>query len=106
MRCSMRTTYSRSPNSRATLLRRRGYDDTKIQLYMSRFNTLSNLQILTDSENTSKNATPFDEWLKTRDVTYRSRHLIPDMADYSFGNFEEFFEARRKSIVAALKAVT
>lgn len=91
---------------KATLLRRRGYDDTKIQLYMSRFNTLSNLQILTDSENTSKNATPFDEWLKTRDVTYRSRHLIPDMADYSFGNFEEFFEARRKSIVAALKAVT
>ena len=91
---------------KATLLRRRGYDDTKIKLYMSRFNTLSNLQLLTDSENTSKNATAFDEWLKTRDATYRSRHLIPDLTDYSFDNFEEFFEARRKSIVATLKSLS
>ena len=91
---------------KATLLRRRGYDDAKVKLYMSRFNTLSNLQLLTDTENTSKNATPFDEWLKTRDTTYRSRHLIPDLADYSFDNFEEFFEARRNSIIAALKALS
>ena len=91
---------------KATLLRRRGYDDAKVKLYMSRFNTLSNLQLLTDTENTSKNATPFDEWLKTRDTTYRSRHLIPDLADYSFDNFEGFFEARRKSIVATLKALS
>ena len=89
----------------STLLKRRGYDDTKVQSYMSRFNTLPNLQLLTDSENTSKNATPFDKWLKTRDATYRSRHLIPDLADYSFDNFEEFFETRRKSIVAALKTL-
>ncbi len=91
---------------KGTLLRRRGYDDAKVQSYMSRFNTLSNLQLLTDSENTSKNATPFDKWLKTRDATYRSRHLVPDLADYSFDNFEEFFDARRQLIVAALKALS
>ena len=91
---------------KGTLLRRRGYDDTKVQSYMSRFNTLPNLQILTNSENTSKNATPFDKWLKTRDATYRSRHLVPDLTDYSFDNFEEFFDARRKSIIAALKALS
>ena len=91
---------------KGTLLRRRGYDDTKVQSYMSRFNTLSNLQLLTDSENTSKNATPFDKWLKTRDATYRSRHLVPDLTDYSFDNFEEFFNARQQLIVAALKALS
>ena len=87
---------------KATLLRRRGYNDTKIYLYMSRFNKLPNLQLLTDSENMSKNATPFDEWLKTRDETYRSRHLIPDLTNYSFDNFEEFFKARHELIVEAL----
>ena len=91
---------------KATLLRKRDYDDTKVQFYMSRFNTLSNLQLLTDSENMSKRATPFDEWLRSRDLTYRSRHLIPHLADYSLDNFEEFVEARRKSIGAALKTLT
>lgn len=91
---------------KATLLRSRCYDDTKIKFYMSRFNTLPNLELLTDSENISKNAKPFDEWLKTRDPEYRDRHLIPDLTDYSFDNFEEFFEARRKTIVAKLKSLS
>ena len=91
---------------KGTLLRRRGYDDTKVQSYMSRFNTLPNLQLLTNSENTSKSATRFDKWLKTRDAKYRSRHLVPDLTDYSFDNFEEFFDARRKSIIVALKALS
>ena len=91
---------------KVTLLRGRCYDDTKIQSYMSRFNTLPNLQLLTDSENMSKGATPFDKWLKTRDAKYRCRHLVPDLTDYSFDNFEEFFNARRQLIVAALKALS
>ena len=91
---------------KANSLKRRGYDGTKIQRYMSRFNTLQNLQLLTDSENTSKNATPFDKWLKTRDATFRSRHIIPDLSDYSFDNFEEFSQERKELIVAALKALS
>ena len=84
-------------------LRRRGYEESKVQNYMSSFDTLRNLQLLTDSENLSKNATPFDEWLSTRDEAFRSRHLIPDLPDYSFDYFEEFSEARAKLITAALK---
>lgn len=93
------------PKSEFTIpsLRRRGYDENKIEYYISNFNTLQNLQLLTDSENISKNATPFDEWLKARDSKFRSRHLIPDRLDYTFDNFEEFSNARRELIISALR---
>ena len=79
------------------------YDEAKTQQYMSSFNTLQNLQLLTESENMSKNATPFDEWLRSRDSDYRSRHLIPDLPDYGFDYFEEFTKARRELIFAVLR---
>ncbi len=72
---------------------------------MARYNTLPNLQLLTDSENLSKNATPFADWIKTRDASFRSRHLIPEMPDYGFDHFEQFFKARSSLIVARLKAL-
>ena len=84
-------------------LKRRGYDDVKVKAYMSKYNTLPNLELLTDSENTSKNATPFDEWIKTRESGFRTKHLIPDVADLGFDSFEEFYEARKALMVAALK---
>jgi len=87
-------------------LKKRGYDDTKIQEYMSHFNTLHNLQLLTDSENLSKNATPFDDWLRTRDPAFRSRHLIPDLQNYGFDYFQNFFKARTGLIVAMLKSLS
>ena len=89
-----------------SLLKKRGYDGNTIKQYMSSFNTLQNLQLLTDSENLAKNATPFDEWLKTRDVEFRSRHLIPDLPDYSIDYFEEFSKARTELIVEALKGLS
>ena len=87
-------------------LRRRGYDDLRIQTYMSGVDTLQNLQLLTDSENLSKNATPFDEWLKTREATFRERHLIPMLSGYGFDYFAEFSKARRELVVAALKRLS
>jgi hypothetical protein len=60
-------------------LRKRKYDEQKIEFYLAHYNTLCNLQLLTDSENLSKNATPFDDWLRTRDAAFRKRHLIPDL---------------------------
>ena len=85
------------------LLKKRSYDDTKIQAYMSKYNILSNLQLLTDSENLSKNATPFDDWIQTRDTDFRKRHLIPDLDNYGFDFFEEFSSARGNLIVKTLK---
>jgi hypothetical protein len=84
-------------------LKKRGYDDAKVQSYMSKYNALPNLQLLTESENLSKNATPFDEWIQTRDAEFRKRHLIPDLPAYGFDSFDDFFNARAALIVSALK---
>ncbi|HWA22124.1 MAG TPA: DUF262 domain-containing protein [Caulobacterales bacterium] len=87
------------------LLKRRGYDEAKIQSFMSKYNLLANLQLLTESENISKNATPFDEWIEPRDSTFRNRHLIPDLPSYSFDDFEAVYLARAKLIRASLGAI-
>ncbi len=84
-------------------LKKREYDETKILSYMSKYNILSNLQLLTDNENISKNATPFDEWIQTREIMFRKRHLIPDLPSFGFDNFEEFSKARTALIEAELK---
>ncbi len=86
-------------------LKKRGYDEVKIQAYLSGFNILSNLQLLTDSENLSKNAKPFDTWIQTRDATFRKKHLIPNPGNLDFDSFEEFSTSRRALIVDLLKAL-
>ena len=95
--------YPQSAFSRRTL-RRRGYNDEKIDSYMSRFNSLCNLQLLTESENLSKNDLGFDRWIETRDESFRSRHLIPETQDYGFDFFDGFATARVEKIVAKLKS--
>lgn len=87
------------------LLKKRGYDEAKAQSYIAKYNLLANLQLLTSSENTSKNAAPFEDWLKTRDAAFRKRHLIPVMAAYGFDSFEKFYEERQRSIIAALSTL-
>jgi hypothetical protein len=84
-------------------LKNRGYDEPKIQAYLSSYNVLGNLQLITESENLSKNATPFDEWIKTRDSAFRTRHLIPDLPKYGFDYFREFSKARTDLIATSLK---
>jgi hypothetical protein len=86
-------------------LKKRGYDEAKIQAYMSKYNTIANLQLITDSENLSKNAIPFDNWIQTRDAAFRKRHLIPDITNLGFDFFKEFSEKRTALIVAALKSL-
>jgi hypothetical protein len=83
----------------------RGYDDASIQAYQAKFNVLSNLQLLTDSENLSKNAMPFEDWIRTRDPAFHKRHLVPEVATYGFDTFEEFVSGRIDLIVAALKTI-
>jgi hypothetical protein len=86
-------------------LKSRGYNDEKIKRYTSLFNTLPNLELLTDSENLKKNATPFDQWIATRDEAFRGRHRIPHMADYGIDHFEEFFQGRASLVAEQLKAL-
>lgn len=86
-------------------LTKRKYDQNKIEFYLAHYNTLGNLQLLADSENLSKNATPFEEWIKTRDASFRTRHLIPEMPTYSLDAFGDFYEERRSLISKALQGL-
>jgi hypothetical protein len=86
-------------------LKLRGYDPARTEALLLRFNTICNLQLLTDSENLAKNATPFDVWLASRDATFRTRHAIPELPNYDFDSFEAFADARRGLISDKLKSI-
>ncbi|MCL5670838.1 MAG: DUF1524 domain-containing protein [Acidobacteria bacterium] len=86
-------------------LRKRGYNDEKIQRYQSVFNTVLNLELLTDTENLSKNCTPFKDWIASRDDGFKSRHLIPQMKSYDLDAFEQFIEARKQLVITRLRAI-
>jgi len=83
----------------------RGYSADQIERYQRNFNAISNLQLLTDTENLEKNATPFDQWFPTRDSHFRSRHSIPAMNSYDFDHFLEFIEKRRVAIAERLHKI-
>lgn len=84
-------------------LRARGYDDAQIEAYQKVFNSILNLELLDDSENKSKNAKPFDEWIKTRDNNFKKRHHIPEMLRYDFDHFLEFIDARKKMLAQYIR---
>lgn len=84
-------------------LRTRGYNDATIEKYTACFNSILNLELLDDSENKSKNATPFDIWLKSRDANFKARHHIPEMNDYSLDNFLEFIQKRKELLTKQIK---
>lgn len=58
---------------------------------------------MNDTENKSKNAEPFDSWIKSRDSDFKKRHHIPEMEDYGFDNFLEFIEKRRELLTDCIK---
>jgi uncharacterized protein with ParB-like and HNH nuclease domain len=96
------------PKSEFTIrnLTKRGYDPITVVEYMKHYNTITNLQLLTDSENLEKNATPFDIWFPKRDSNFMSRHSIPSISNYKFDNFIEFIEKRRDIIKSKLKLIS
>ena len=84
-------------------LRAKGYDDAKIEKYQACYNSILNLELLDDSENKSKNAKPFDIWLKDRDDNFKERHHIPEMNDYCLNHFLEFIQKRKDLLIKQIK---
>lgn len=80
-------------------LRERGYSEDKIDGYLEAYNQLGNLELLNGSENNTKDAKEFREWIKTRDKNFKQKHLIPeDEKLYDFDHFLEFKERREELI--------
>lgn len=86
-------------------LRKRGYEENKIKEYRDCFDTILNLQLLTDSENLEKNASDFDLWLSKRDENFKERHKIPKLDSYHFDNFIGFTEKRKGILKSKLNAI-
>lgn len=84
-------------------LRARGYDDATIAAYQSAYNSIVNLELLDDSENKSKNASPFDQWIHSRDDNFKNRHHIPQLTDYGFDNFLKFIDARKTLLIKCIE---
>lgn len=79
-----------------------GIEDENLRnQYLSSFNSISNLQLIQETENLEKNATPFVDWLdknyKDEDLlNYKNLHFIPSDIDLSIGNYFDFFTLRRE----------
>jgi hypothetical protein len=86
-------------------LRQRGYKDDRIEQYQQQYNSIGNLQLLSDSENLDKSANAFDIWFASRDTNFKHRHKIPTITNYGFDNFLEFVEERRKVLTGKLHQI-
>ncbi|GEP89015.1 Protein of unknown function DUF262 [Chitinophaga terrae (ex Kim and Jung 2007)] len=86
-------------------LKQRGYDEATIKEYQRHYNTLANLQLLTDKENIEKKAADFDKWIASRDENFKIRHTIPDLSSYNFDSFLEFINHRSGLIKGMLKQI-
>ena len=74
--------------------------------WISKKDRLGNLCLLLASENMGKQDMPVDEWLKSREPGFLTRHLIPtDPALWKFDRFPDFLEAREELIRHRLKAL-
>ena len=80
-------------------LSERGVDlENKWKLQVLR-DRIGNLELLLSHENEQKLNLPFDKWLKTRDASFKRKHLIPDDPElWKVERFEEFVAAREKLI--------
>lgn len=67
--------------------------------YMELANRIGNLELLTPQENLEKSDQDFGQWITSRDIGFRTKHLIPLDSDlYTFTRFEEFVVEREKLI--------
>lgn len=75
-----------------------------IQRILNSVNRLGNLELLLARENLEKSNLPFEQWLRTRDVAFLDRHLIPkDPRLWQVSALPEFVAAREELIRQRLR---
>ncbi len=88
-----------------------GVEDEQLrEQYLSSFNTISNLQLIQETENLEKNAIPFKDWVYSnyKDeelINYKNLHFIPLDSDLSMINFLDFYKSRRAILKSKLSQV-
>jgi len=83
-----------------------GLSPERQKRYIELMNRVGNLELLLPSENLEKSNQNFEQWLATRDFSFRKRHLIPN-GEYllGFDKFEEFIADREELIRQRLKQI-
>jgi hypothetical protein len=76
-----------------------GLDSDQQRRYLELMNRVGNLELLERQENLEKSAQDFEQWLASRDSSFRRQHLVPDDNRLlSFDHFEDFINAREELI--------
>jgi uncharacterized protein with ParB-like and HNH nuclease domain len=73
--------------------------------YLELRDSIGNLQLLTAKENLEKSNLNTAEWFESRDTSFKNRHLIPSLNDYSFDKFLDFVSERKTLLRGRMKAV-
>jgi uncharacterized protein with ParB-like and HNH nuclease domain len=70
-------------------------------------NNIGNLELLTDSENKSKNAKPFNEWLQLLDdqIFLKNNYIPTDRELYFEDKYKEFIQSRQEAMFNSLMNV-
>jgi Protein of unknown function (DUF1524) len=95
---------------RKPALRAAGLTDDEIEWAQARVNQVANLQLLEGVANQVKLDSPFDDWIaQTRAdpaawEQYRALHAIPNLPNFDFSRFKEFFEARQQAMLGRIRA--
>jgi hypothetical protein len=83
-----------------------GIASDKIARYSQLRDSICNLELLTERENTQKQDKLFESWIKTRSEEFKDEHLIPkDDTLYTLDRFEEFIAERSMLIRQRLEAM-
>lgn len=100
------------PDTRFSLnkLKNIGISEEKWELWNKLKDTLPNLQLMEGTKNSSKNDTPFGEWLEKKfadDIFLKDNYLIsnfiPQKISYKLEDFEIFYEQRKKILMDLLQ---
>jgi hypothetical protein len=86
-----------------------GIPQTQWPEWLGRRDRLPNLQLLSESRNTSKNATPLKQWVDQMELsvqaTFAADNYFPGGASLAFSNFIDFYDQRKELLRGELRKV-
>lgn len=74
-------------------------NEQKTEFFKDNYNTISNLALLSEEQNKSKNDRSLKDWIAIQEIhnkNIRNTLLIPEHIDLDISNFEEFISEREK----------
>lgn len=85
-------------------LRKLGFDEDLVEVFMSRFNKLSNIQLLESTQNIQKSDRPFKEWIEDNysnqgsRESYLNQNYISKDVSLDLADFIDFYETRKTTL--------